>query len=173
MKRRSFIAAGISGLAAVVPAFAQLSPPKSANGMVGGKPISVDYFSPSMRGRKIFGSLVRYGEVWCPGANWATKIISNEAVLEIGSMKLPKGEYALWVMPTADEWTAIINYDAKAFHLDYKSEQDVGRLKMNLKSLDQPVESLRFEVRSEGGNKGTIALQWEKTEASIPFTVVP
>jgi hypothetical protein len=173
LKRRMFIAASLSGLAASVPAFAQLSPPKTATGTVGGKPVSVDYFSPSMRGRKIFGSLIRYGEVWCPGANWATKIISNEAGLEIGSMKLPKGEYAIWVQPTADEWTAIINSDSKAFHLDYKPEKDIGRLKMTLKVLDEPVEQLRFEVRPGTVNQGTIALLWEKTEASIPFTVVP
>ena len=43
---------------------------------------------------------------------------------------------------------------------------------MNLKPLDKPVESLTFEVRGAGGNKGTVALIWEKTEASFPFTVV-
>jgi hypothetical protein len=44
---------------------------------------------------------------------------------------------------------------------------------MNLKTLDQPVESLTFEIRSDGGNNGTVALLWEQTEASFPFTVVP
>lgn len=173
MKRRAFIRAAASGLAAAVPALAQMSPPQTAMGTIGGKPMSVEYFSPSMRGRKIFGGLVKYGEVWCPGANWATRIVSTEAGLEIGSMKLPKGVHALWVLPTQDEWTAIINSDAKAFHLDYKADKDIGRLKMNLRTLDEPVEQLRFEIRSDGGDKGTIALLWEKTEASIPIQVVP
>jgi len=87
-------------------------------------------------------------------------------------MKLPKGTYAIWVLPTEKEWQAILNSDAKAFHLDYRANKDLGRVKMNLKPLDKPVESLTFEVRSDGGNKGTLALLWEKTEASFPFTVV-
>jgi hypothetical protein len=150
-----------------------LSPPMTVNGSVGGKPVAIDYFAPSMRGRKIFGQLVRYGEVWCPGANWATTITSNEAGLEIGTMKLPKGQYAIWILPRENDWELIVNSDAKAFHLDYKPDRDLGRLKMNLKMLDQPVEQLKFEVRPEGGNKATLALLWEKTEASIPFSVIP
>ena len=96
----------------------------------------------------------------------------GEDGLEIGKMKLPKGTYAIWVLPTEKDWTAILNSDAKAFHLDYRASKDIGSVKMNLKALDKPVESLTFEVRSDGGNKGTLALLWEKTEASFPFTVV-
>ena len=169
--RRKFIFSGIA-LAAAVPALAQTSPPKSVTAMVGGKTVKVEYFSSSMRGRKIYGGLVPYGEVWCPGANWATTITAD-AGLEIGSMKLPKGSYAIWVLPDEKEWQLIVNSDAKAFHLDYKAAKDIGRLKMNLKPLDKAVESLAFEVRPEGGNKAKLALLWENTEASIPFTILP
>jgi hypothetical protein len=174
--RRYFIsslAAGAGLSAAARPALAQASPPKTASGTVGGKTITINYYSPSMRGRKIYGSLVPYDEVWCPGANWATSITSNDAGLEIGKTKLARGAYAIWVLPTAKEWEAIFNSDSKAFHLDHDSSKDLGRIKMNLKPLDKPVESLTFEVRSDGGNKGTVALIWENTEASFPFTVVP
>jgi len=176
MTRRKFVVTGLAsgvGVAAVaLPAFAQASPPKSATGTVGGKTITIDYYSPAMRGRKIYGELVPYDEVWCPGANWATTITSLEAGLAIGTMKLPRGTYAIWVLPTEKEWEAIINSDAKAFHLDHRANKDIGRVKMNLKPLDKPVESLTFEVRGDGGNKGTVALIWEKTEASFPFSVV-
>ena len=172
MQRRKFLFAGLTAVAAAVPASAQVSPLKSATGTVGGKTIKIAYYSPSMRGRKIYGSLVPYDEVWCPGANWSTTIASEDAGLEIGTMKLPKGTYAIWVLPTEKDWTAIINSDAKAFHLDYRSAKDLGKVKMNLKALTAPVEQLTFELRSDGGNKGTVALIWEKTEASFPFTVV-
>ncbi len=175
MTRRTFFQSGFLsgvGIAAVaVPAHAQASPPKTVTGTVGGKEITINYYSPSMRGRKIYGELVPYDEVWCPGANWATTITSLEGGLEIGAMKLPKGTYAIWVLPTEKDWQAIINSDAKAFHLDYRANKDIGRVKMNLKPLDKQVESLTFEVRSDGGNKGTLALLWEKTEASFPFAV--
>ncbi len=177
MTRRTFFVSGLvsgAGLATLaVPANAQASPPKVANGIVGGKGITINYYSPSMRGRKIFGGLVPYDQVWCPGANWATSITSLDAGLEIGTMKLGWGSYAIWVLPNENEWQAIINSDSKAFHLSHRSDKDLGRIKMNLKALDQPVESLTFEVRSDGGNNGTVALIWEKTEASFPFSVVP
>src|SRR5215467_9314672 len=119
MHRRKFIFTGLAAAAAGVPAFGQASPPRSASGTVGGKEIKINYYAPSMRGRKIYGSLVPYDEVWCPGANWATTITSEDAGLEIGSMKLAKGTYAIWVLPTEKDWQAILNSDAKAFHLDY------------------------------------------------------
>jgi len=177
MTRRKFFETGVLsgiGLAVVaVPARAQASPPKSATGTVGGKAITIDYYSPAMRGRKIYGSLVPYDEVWCPGANWATTITSLDAGIEIGTMKLPKGTYAIWVLPAEKEWQAILNSEAKAFHLDHRANKDLGRIKMNLKPLDKPVESLTFEVRGDGGNKGTVALLWEKTEAAFPLSVLP
>jgi DUF2911 family protein len=173
MQRRQFLFSGLAAAAAATPAYAQASPPKVANGIVGGRGITINYYSPSMRGRKIYGELVPYGQVWCPGANWATSITSLDAGLEIGTMKLKWGSYAIWVLPNENEWQAIINSDAKAFHLSHASDKDLGRIKMNLKTLDQPVESLTFEVRSDGGDKGTVALLWEKTEASFPFIVVP
>ena len=171
MNRRRFVFSSLAVAAAAVPASAQVSPPKTVMGSIGGASVEISYYAPSMRGRKVFGSLVPYDEIWCPGANWATAIISD-AGLEIGTMKLPKGSYALWVLPNETDWQAIINSDAKAFHLDHRASTDLGRTKMNLKALDKAVEQLTFEIRSEGGKKGVIALLWEKTEASIPFTIM-
>jgi hypothetical protein len=168
--RRRFVLAGL-GLTAAAPAFGQLSPPKTASAAFGGKKITVDYYAPSMRGRKIFGSLVPYNEVWCTGANWTTVINSPEAGLQIGALRLPKGSYAIWTLPTEKEWTLIVNSNTKAFHTDYNPRNDIGRTKMNVKMLDAPVEQFRIELRPESGNRGTLALLWEKTEASIPIVV--
>src|SRR5450631_3381360 len=84
------------------------SPPASASVVVAGKKISVEYYSPSMHGRKIMGALVPFGEVWCTGANYATKI-TTESDLQIGALKLPKGAYSIWTVPNEKEWTLIIN----------------------------------------------------------------
>ena len=116
------------------------------------------------------GSLIPYGEVWCTGANWATKI-TTEGNLQMGSLKLPAGSYSIWTLPNANEWTLIVNKQTGQFHKDYDSSTDFGRTKMNLKTLPDPVETFKIDLRSDGGNKGTLALDWEKTEASIPFTV--
>ena len=147
-----------------------VSPPKNVAATIAGKRITIDYYAPSMHGRKIMGGLVPFGEVWCTGANWATKITSD-AGMEIGGLKLAKGSYSIWTVPNEKEWTLIINRQTGQFHLDYDSSRDLGRTKMNVKKLPAPVETFAIELRSDGGNKGTLALLWETTEASIPFTV--
>jgi hypothetical protein len=108
--------------------------------------------------------------VWCTGANYATKI-TIEAPLHMGTLDLPKGAYSIWTLPGEKEWTLIINKETGQFHLNYNARLDFGRTKMNLKTLPAPVETFRIDLRGDAGSKGTLALVWEKTEASIPFDV--
>lgn len=161
-------------IAASVPSFAQryTSPPAHAAAAIAGKHISVDYYAPSMHGRKVMGGLVPFNTVWCTGANYATALV-HDAALQVGSLKLPKGQQSIWTLPTEAEWTLIVNNRTGQFHLDYDSKTDLGRTRMNLKTLSEPVETFKIELRPEGGNKGVLALIWERTEASIPFTVLP
>jgi hypothetical protein len=147
------------------------SPPAAISVEVAGKKISVDYYAPSMHGRKIMGGLVPFGEVWCTGANYATKI-TTEADLQIGELKLPKGAYSIWTIPNEKEWTLIINKETGQFHLYYKQQLDFARTPMKVKALDAPVEAFRVDLRDNGGNKGMLALVWETTEAYIPFAVL-
>jgi hypothetical protein len=147
------------------------SPPVNVSATIAGKKISVDYYAPSMHERKVMGSLVPFGQVWCTGANIATAITAD-AALQMGGLKLPKGSFSIWTLPAEKEWTLIVNKQTGQSHLNYDSSRDFGRTKMNLKTLATPVETFRIELRSDGGNKGTLALMWERTEASIPFTVL-
>jgi hypothetical protein len=125
-----------------------------------------------MHGRRIMGGLVPYGVVWCTGANIATGF-TTEADLRIGTLKLPKGAYSIWTLPTEKEWALIVNKQTGQLHLNYDATLDFGRTRMNLRTLPAPVETFRVDLRNDGGNKGTLALVWETTEASIPFTVLP
>ena len=147
------------------------SPPANVTATIAGKKITIEYYAPSMHGRKIMGSLVPYGEVWCTGANWATKITS-EGNLQMGDLKLSAGSYSIWTLPSANEWTLIINRQTGQFHRDYDPSQDFGRAKMMLKKPSAPVETFKIDLRSTGGNQGTLALDWETTEAYIPFSVL-
>jgi hypothetical protein len=108
--------------------------------VVAGKKITVDYYAPSTHGRKVMGGLVPYGQVWCTGANIATGF-TTEADLHIGTLKLPKGTYSIWTLPTEKEWTLIVNKESGQFHLNYNSSLDFGRTKMNLRKLETPVET--------------------------------
>jgi len=147
-----------------------VSPPANTSIKIAGKQISVDYYAPSMHGRKIIGRLVPFDGVWCPGANVATGITA-EAPLQMGDLKLPKGSYSIWMIPSEKAWTLIINKQSGQHHLDYEPAEDLGRTKLNVKALSTPVETLKFELRADGGNRGTLAMLWENTEASVPFSV--
>jgi hypothetical protein len=146
------------------------SPPAHTEATIGGHKITIDYYSPSMHGRKIFGALVPYNQVWCTGANWATKITSD-ADLQMGTLKIPKGSHSIWTIPADKQWTLIINNQTGQFHLNYDGSRDLGRTKMDIKPIDAPVEAFKIELRQNGGSNGTLALDWEKTEAYMPFTV--
>ncbi|PWT96797.1 MAG: hypothetical protein C5B51_32650 [Terriglobia bacterium] len=148
-----------------------LSPRMNTSVTIDGKKITVGYGAPSMRGRKVMGALVPYGEVWCAGANDATSL-ETEADLDINGLKIPKGSYTLWTLPNATEWRLIVNKETGQWHTEYKERYDLGRVKMNLKTVPSPVERFVIQLSSAGGNKGTLALTWENTEASVPITVL-
>ena len=164
------VAAGAIAAAAAAGQGRLLSPPMSTSVMIAGKKIQVDYGAPSMRGRKIMGDLVPYGEVWCAGANDATTLITS-ADLEIAGLKVPKGSYTLWTIPGKTEWTLIVNKQTGQWHTEYDPSRDLGRVKINVKSLSAPVERFRIELAAAGANQGRMSLIWEKTEAWAPFSV--
>src|SRR6267378_8346211 len=78
----------------------------------GGKTITVDYSSPRMRGRKVFGELVPYGKVWRTGANEATTFVTDESLITVGRT-IPPGSYTIFTVPNSDKWTVIINKHTK------------------------------------------------------------
>ena len=159
-------------VAAALPGQAQvLSPRMTTSVTIDGKKITIGYGAPSMRGRKVMGGLVPYGEVWCAGANDATSI-DTEADLEIGGMKVPKGSYTLWALPNTSEWKLIVNKQTGQWHTEYRERFDLGRVKMNVKTLPAPVERFKIDLTAAGANKGTLALSWETTEVSVPITVL-
>jgi hypothetical protein len=155
----------------VQPLAAQLSPRINTSVAIAGRKITIGYGAPSMRGRKIMGWLVPYGEVWCAGANDATSL-DTEADLDINGLNVPKGSYTLWTLPNANQWLLIVNRQTGQWHTEYDQGRDLGRIKMNLKMLPAAVERMKFELTAPGGNKGTLALRWETTEVSVPITVL-
>jgi hypothetical protein len=156
------------------PAQAYNSPPATTTVTISGKKIQIDYYAPSMHERKIMDGLVPFGEVWCTGANWATQI-TTDADLQIGDLKLPKGSYSIWTVPNEKEWVLIINKQTGQSHLDYDPSADFGRTKMSVKALKTPIETFQIQLSADHdhGNKGTLTLRWENTEASISITVLP
>ncbi|MFZ0287652.1 MAG: DUF2911 domain-containing protein [Candidatus Sulfotelmatobacter sp.] len=156
-------------------AFAQMgksrpSPPASTTcDLGGGKIIKTDYSSPRMRGRKIYGDLVPFGEVWRAGANEATTFVTSSAVV-VGGKTVPAGSYTIFTVPTADKWTLIINKKTGEWGIPYKYESDeLTRVDMKVSQLPSPVEN--FTIAYDKSSSGcTLRMDWETTRASVDIT---
>lgn len=148
----------------------RISPHETATSVVDGARITITYGRPSMRGRSIFGQLVRYGGVWMPGADEAT-IFETSAPLRFGDVRLPAGAYSLYTLPNEASWTLIINKMTGQFHTVYFSEQDLVRLDMTIERLPRAIEQLTIAAVPSAGGGGRFQLEWEKTRVSAPFTV--
>jgi hypothetical protein len=175
MKKKTMLAvvAALWALCEVAPHAQEkkpLSPPAKAEATVAGKKITINYSAPSMRGRKIMGGLVPYGEVWRTGANAATSLVT-EAPLTIGSLNVPQGSYTLFTLPGEKEWTLIISKQTGQWGSDYDKAQDLGRVPLKVRKLDKPVETFAIAVVPGKGKDATLTLTWENTEASVPVSV--
>jgi hypothetical protein len=175
---RRTLAACVVALAAVTGAAAQppaprapLSPHETKAFDVEGAAITIKYGRPSMRGRKIFGGLRQYGVLWMPGADEATRV-DTTADLQFGGVRVPKGAYTIYTIPTETTWTLIINKQTGQFHTVYNRDMDLARLEMKTERLTEPVEQLTISATSAAGGGGVFAIEWETTRAFVPFTVV-
>ena len=149
----------------------RVSPHESVTGMVDGSELTVTYGRPSMRGRTIFGRLVPFDRVWCPGADEATTLDSTRP-LKVGDLSVPAGPHTIWVLPARETWKLVISQEPSGFHTNYNPSADLGRLEMRKRTLDAPIEQLTFFIaKNASGRGGTIAMMWETTEASVMFTV--
>ena len=145
----------------------RVSPPANAScDLGGGKSITVDYSSPRMDGRKIYGGLVPYGEVWRAGANKATTFVTT-ADLKVGGKDVPAGSYTLFTLPTAEKWTLIISKKTGEWGIPYPgADSDFVRLEMKASSLPSPVENFTIAF-DKSGNGCTLRMDWETTRASV------
>jgi len=147
-----------------------LSPPAQAQCKLSdGKTITVNYSSPRAKGRKVFGGLVPYGEVWRTGANAATTFVS-EANVNVGGKDVPAGSYTIFTVPNADKWTLIINKKTGEWGIPYKYEGDeLTRVDMKVSSTSAPVENFTIALDSMGGSC-TMTISWENTQASVDIS---
>lgn len=163
-----------------IPGFAQQdkskrpSPPANAQcKFADGNTITVDYSSPRMKGRKVYGGLVPWGQVWRLGANEATTFVPTVDVT-VGDKDVPAGAYTLDAIPTADKWTLIVNKTTKnakggpVWGIPYPGEQsDLVRTDdVQVTQLSAPVEDFTISF-DNAGDTCTMHADWETTRASV------
>ncbi|MEM6523356.1 MAG: DUF2911 domain-containing protein [Bacteroidota bacterium] len=146
------------------------SPRKTATGEIGGVKITVDYGSPAVKGREIWGGLEAYDKVWRAGANETTSIEFAQA-LKFGETQVPAGKYGFYLIPKESApWVAILNKDWNRDEhgawgaYNYNEDNDVVRLEINPVWLEEVEERLKYTVENN-----SITLNWEKVQLNIPI----
>lgn len=140
------------------------SPATTATGKINGATITINYSSPSVKGRVIWGELVPFNKVWRAGANDATTIETDKEI-SIEGKKLPAGKYSFFVIPNEKECVIIFNKEAKQWGAyKYNETEDQLRVTVKQKLADTNTESLIYNI-----NKNSIVLSWEKW--NIPISV--
>jgi len=160
--------------ASAVPLVAQertpLSPPAQATATIAGQTITIDYSSPRMRTRKIYGALVPFDKVWRTGANAATTLTTSGALM-IGDLQVPAGKYTLFTLPGEKEWQLIVSKQTGQWGTNYDATQDLGRVPMKVSALGSSREEMTIAIRAGEGNHATLAIEWESTAATVAIVV--
>lgn len=145
------------------------SPTQTVKQDFGVSSVELIYSRPGMKGRKIFGDLVPWNQVWRTGANSATRIKFNDDVM-FGGQALKAGEYALYTIPGENEWEIIINKGSVNWGTDYKQTDDILRVKAKSMKLNEPVESFTMQFGNVKPTSTDLQIMWDKTAVSIPVT---
>lgn len=143
--------------------FGQKSPAKQVNGNVNGTDITIDYSSPKVKGRVIFGGLESYGKVWRAGANKNTTIeFSND--VEINGQKLAAGKYGFFIIPnTGKSWVAIFNKKNDGWGAySYSESNDALRIEHKVQQNEEVQEELTYTITKKG-----ILFSWEKVNYTL------
>ena len=165
-------AATLTALAFHSSGWAQ-APRPSQHGSVGQQiantTITIEYNRPVARGRAIFGSLVPYGRVWCPGADNCTTIQVSTDV-KINGQSLARGTYSVWAEPEQDRWTMIFNSAQPVFHTRYPADKDVLRVQA-IPRQGSHMETLAFYFPVVDGTHAELALHWETVVVPLSIDV--
>lgn len=143
------------------------SPKAEVEQVVGLTKIEVEYNRPSARGRKVFGDLVPFNQVWRTGANLCTTI-ELDGPIEVEGQKLPAGKYSIFTIPGESAWQVIFNKNTELWgEGDRKEEEDVLTVKVLATQVKQPVETFTIGFGDVKDDKATLDLSWEHMRVSV------
>jgi len=131
-----------------------------------GSDFEINYYSPAVRNRIIWGGLVPYDQVWVTGAHSATNIKFSKNIL-LGNSKIKAGKYALFTIPGKEEWTIILNKNYQQHLADnYNQEEDVIRVKAKPIAVETSLERLQYIIEN-----GKLIIAWEKLRVEVPLMI--
>jgi hypothetical protein len=145
---------------------------KFAPKLIGDMPaiVRVTYSRPAKNGRELFGKLIKYNEVWRAGANESAEIKFYRDVTIQGKM-VKAGTYSLFIIPTATEWSIIINSDLDYWGAySYNLEHDVTRVTVPVKQTKEVVENFSVKFRKESDQSTVMMMAWDTTLVEVPIS---
>jgi hypothetical protein len=146
--------------------------------LTGPSRIAISYGQPHARGRTVEGGLVPRDTVWRFGANTATTL-HTDLDITLGTLKLPRGDYTLFVLYTGSAWQLIVNRGTGQWGTDHDASKDIGRVPLTSRTLAEPEESLTIylvpnspQPRSGYADLGgVLRIKWGRTELSTTWSV--
>ena len=176
MKRLTAVLLGLS-LAAPGTASAQIRASEigTMSQIIDGTKITMEYSRPRVRGRDpLFGTpIVRWDEVWTPGANWATTFEASKD-LTLGGQRVPKGKYSMWIIVRQNgNWTTVLDPVVRRYHME-PPDSSANQIRIPVRPEDGPFhEVLTWSVPDITATGGKLAMNWGKTTVSMPIAVEP
>jgi hypothetical protein len=131
--------------------------------------VELSYSRPNAKGRKVYGDLVPFGNVWRTGANQATTLTFTDEVM-IGDKKVPAGKYGLLSIPDKDKWTLIISKQTNVTSpTAYKKEEDVVRIEVKTMKMDDKMETFTIQFADVKPTSCELHIMWENTAVALPI----
>ncbi|MBP2833047.1 DUF2911 domain-containing protein [Aquimarina sp. U1-2] len=150
----------------------KLSPFQKTEIKLGVIDVSLEYSRPSMRGRKIFGALVPYDQIWRTGANKNTKIVLSDYV-RIGGIELEAGTYTIFSKPSVDSWDIYFHTEIDEYGVpeDFNPDNSVARINVPTIKLDRKIETLSITFAELTTNSASLIISWENIEVYVPIEI--
>lgn len=148
----------------------RVSPHETVTATVDGAKISVTYGRPYLKGRKVGVELAPYGKVWRTGADEATTLVTDKALM-FGKTHVPPGTYTLYTLPAQDGWQLIVNKQTGQWGTEYSEGQDLARIPMKVAKAPAAVEQFTIAINDTPAG-GELKLSWENSDVTAPFTVM-
>jgi hypothetical protein len=147
----------------------QASPSSKLIQKVGLTDVTVDFSRPSTKGRKIFGELVPFGQVWRTGANGAT-VLTFSTEVSISGTKVPAGSYALYSIPGKSSWTMILSKNTKLWGaIGYEAKDDLLRFNATPAKTSRMYDSFEIGFSNLTDASADLSIKWEQTR--VEFTI--
>lgn len=156
----------------VPPGNTRASPHETVSARVGGRNlVTITYGRPYMKGRKVWGELVKFDKGDRLGADEATTFLT-QVPLVIGDTTIPAGVYTLYIVASATGANKLaFSSNLGKWGIPVDETKDVARVELKKETLEAPIEQLSIGIAPNPPDGGTIVIAWENTKFSLPFTV--